>query len=322
METLKRQQSLLLPQQYSADVSIDIGLTRTTQFNQWLEALPPRFCARHIHTRLIVDREASKKLSLSCENNQNWYRRYMTPGSIVPDADACQKLYAFEVVLRCPTCRVAYARCPPEFHETDFDSFDISTPERATALAKAREFAAQVNQRNCGFAVFVGMPGTGKTRLACNIIRELHRQDALYLRQGELTTALRRSYSRKDVILHRSQSNYDADVEMDESQTLLEMVQGVSFLVLDEIGCTAMANDERLLLDELLKHRFEHRKPTILISNLPLNGVPDNPGVKQFLGDAPFDRIAEASGNGKFIVQLGGISFRRTAGENYLNGLG
>ncbi len=94
----------------------------------------------------------------------------------------------------------------------------------------------------------------------------------------------------------------------------LDNVQKVRFLVLDEIGCTALANDERLLLDELLKYRFEHRKPTILISNLPLIGAFDKPGLKEFLGDALTDRIKEATGNGKFIVQF--------AGESYLAGLG
>ena len=91
--------------------------------------------------------------------------------------------------------------------------------------------------------------------------------------------------------------------------------------MLDEIGCNPFANDERLLLDELLKHRYEQRKPTILISNLPLTGPPAAPGPKQFLGDALTDRIKEATGNGKFIIQFSGESYRRTMGEDYLAGL-
>ena len=93
------------------------------------------------------------------------------------------------------------------------------------------------------------------------------------------------------------------------------MTHDVSFLVLDEIGCTTMANDERLLLDELLKHRYEQRKPTVLISNLPLDPL------KEFLGNALADRIGHATGNGRFIIQFSVASFRRSDGENYLDGL-
>jgi DNA replication protein DnaC len=219
------------------------------------------------------------------------------------------------LALRCPGCRCAYALCPPEFHETSFATFNTATPECAATLASAREFAAQVNKHGCGFALFVGPTGPGKTRLACNIIRELENCDALYVRQAELTIALRATYGSKVV-------EYDEDGRPLEPKHPLEITQRVRFLVLDEIGCTALANDERLLLDELLKHRYERRKPTILISNLLLFGTPDATGLKEFLGDALTDRIKEATGNGKFIVQFSGESYRRTIGENYLSGLG
>ena len=201
------------------------------------------------------------------------------------------------------------------FTDTTFETFDTSTKERVDSLARCREFAAQVNQHGCGFALLVGGPGTGKTRLACNVVRVLENRDALYIRQGELTCELRATYGRKDVFLHRSrrQENDDEDGG-DDPPSPLEIVRKVRFLVLDEIGCTALANDERLLLDELLKHRYEQRKPTILISNLALDVL------QEFLGDAPYDRIRHASGGGKFILQFNGESYRRGSGENYLWG--
>jgi DNA replication protein DnaC len=178
-------------------------------------------------------------------------------------------------------------------------------------LAICREFARQVNERDCGFLEICGFTGNGKTRLACNIIREMNHSDSLYLRQGQLTSALRATYGRKDVFLHGRPQGVDED----ESPPLLEVVQQVHLLMLDELGCNAFANDERLLLDELLKHRYEHRKPTILASNLPLDHL------KEFLGDALSDRIADATGNGRFILQFSGESYRRTTGEDYLTGL-
>ena len=133
-----------------------------------------------------------------------------------------------------------------------------------------------------------------------------------YVRQGQLTCALRAAYNHKEVVLRRGGSDED---EAETPPTVLEIVQQVRFLVLDEIGCHSLANDERLLLDELIKHRYEQNKPTILISNLALDQL------KEFLGDAPSDRIACATGNGKFVLQFSGESYRRTVKEDYLSGL-
>jgi DNA replication protein DnaC len=297
---------MLLPVTIPASVPVKPGFSREQQFEQWLGTLPPRNCGRHKQTPLTLDRETSQRRSLSVSPSDIWSRRYNHPRlqAFVPDIKEIDNFHPFEACYRCPACRVAYAGCPPEFQETSFDTFDTSTPERASAIAKAREFIAQVNRHKCGSAVFVGLPGTGKTRLACNIIRELNHLAALYVRQAELTAALRATYG-----------NHSLEY-MKPPESPLALAQCVAFLVLDEIGCTALANDELRLLDELLKHRYEHRKPTLLISNLPVAGL------KQFLGDALADRIQEATGKGKFIFQFSGVSFRRTTRKSYLDGLG
>jgi len=131
-----------------------------------------------------------------------------------------------------------------------------------------------------------------------------------------VTVALRASYGHKEIRLRWDGRFHDEPDHDDEvPPTPLEITQKVRFLVLDEIGCTTLANDERLFLDELIKHRHERRKPTILISNLPLDEF------KGFLGDALTDRIKDATGNGRFIVQFTAGSFRRSDAENYLSGL-
>lgn len=258
---------------------------------------------------MVLNREASQRELFDTDAA---YKFFMQDDAPSRETRACS--YPFGAVFRCPACRVAYALCPPEFHTTSFETFDTSTPERAKALARCREFASQVNKCGRGFALLVGLTGTGKTRLACNIVRELDSADALYVRQGQLTVALRATYSRKDVFLHQQRGN-DDEAGDDEPPSPLEIVQGVRFLVVDEIGCVPLANDERLLLDESLKHRYDEGKPTVLISNLALDQL------KEFLGDALTDRIRHATANGKFILQFKGESFRRTTGESYLEGL-
>jgi DNA replication protein DnaC len=200
-----------------------------------------------------------------------------------------------------------YALYPAEFIQSRFETFAANTNERAASLALARDYANQVNRHGGGFLVFVGMPGTGKTRLSANIVGQLCHVTGLYVRQGELINALRATYG-------RDKYEYDSDGRRREMQTPLHITQSASLLILDEIGCTTPANDERMLLDELLKYRFEQHKPTILISNLPLKVL------NEFFGDAVSDRIHQATGGGKYIFTFKGESYRRGAGDKYLRG--
>jgi len=165
----------------------------------------------------------------------------------------------------------------------------------------------------------VGLNGTGKTRLACNILHELNTNGCLYLRQGTFTLEHRRSYGHRDVYVYTGRGRPD-DYE-DGPKTVWQIAQDETVLVLDEIGCKALSPDEMLLFDEVLKHRYDQRKPTVLVSNLPLNGTDERPGLKQFLGDALWDRIVSATGNGRFILQFSEASYRRQQGEDYLRGL-
>ena len=304
---LERDRKLLRPAEIiRGEITLAPGETEQARFKAWRaeKLAAPRFCAKHPSTQLVYTNSEESGIWTALDEA----RHPLDKPKVLPG------IFIFYAALRCPVCRCAYALCPPEFHATSFKTFTTSTAERTNALAVCREFAAQVNKNNRGFALFVGVPGTGKTRLACNIVRVLENADALYVRQGQLTTAIRSTYGRKDVFLHRpNRRDDDDDAGDDEPPTPLEIVQAVRFLVLDEIGCAPLANDERLLLDEMLKHRYDHGKPTILISNLPLDEL------KSFLGDALSDRISHATIGGKFILQFSGESFRRGAGVNYLN---
>jgi DNA replication protein DnaC len=215
--------------------------------------------------------------------------------------------FHFRAALCCPTCRCLAAHFPPRLCAGSFESFDTSTPEQENALRICREFVAHVNKQRIGMLLMVGRTGTGKTQLAANIVRELKTSGELYVRQAELTAALRATYGNRDV-------EYDDRGRAIIPDAPLEIAQKAKVLVLDEIGCGSLANDERLLLDEIVKHRYDQDKPTIFISNLPLDQF------KEYVGDALTDRIRHAAGNGKFILQFSGESYRRTSGENYLEG--
>lgn len=274
-------------------------------FDAWVESqrCAPTGCQYHPGVPVILT-------GCSCQGwaDDMYSRRRLGPG------EDWRHMFVFTASYHCPGCRSARAGCPQEFHSTQLDTFDISTDERRMALQTCRAFIEQVETRRAGFALLVGMPGTGKTRLACDMLKELAELEARYIRHGTLTTQHRASYGRKEIVLGRQAQDNDSVAE-DKPRGVLDLLQKVPLLVLDELGCTAMANDERLLMDELLKERYDCRRPTILISNLDLRQL------REFLGDALTERIAHATGNHRFVLQFNGSSYRRGLGVDYLEGL-
>lgn len=291
--TLERPKELRgLALELSEHVKLAAGETLQDRFKSWLanKTSEPRHCSRHSRTSLVV-------------TDTGISTAYEKPYHPLDHPEPLPGVHKFRAGYRCPACCQEYAACPPAFRATSFASFDTATSDRAKALALVRAYVEQLRQRGRGFLLLVGKPGLGKTLLACNVIGELPYPDALYTRWGLLSTALRNTYR-----------HHGPRDDEEEASPPLQIVQSVGLLVVDELGCTALAADEKQFMDETLKARYDSGAPTILLSNLPL------PEFKTFVGDALWDRVFSATGKGQFIGQLQGESFRRTAGDDYLSG--
>jgi DNA replication protein DnaC len=266
---------------------------RFAKFERW-SAMQRKTCAKH----------PGFALAMADDNRNGVHKVFAPPSREGGQREELPGVFDFFASMRCPACWCELAKCPPEFQQTSFSSFVTSTAEQVKFLALASDYADQIKTRRRGFALFIGKPGTGKTRLACNIIAETLFAGPLYVRQATLTAALRASYNIKSPALI-----FDDNGELIEEPSPLDAAQQAGLLVLDEIGCTAPARDEIQMLDEIIKCRYDHGKPTVFISNLPLDQL------KNHLGDALADRIRHATGNGKFIFQTSGKSYRCTAGR-------
>ena len=77
--------------------------------------------------------------------------------------------------------------------------------------------------------------------------------------------------------------------EVSELQAMDAFIQP-DLLVLDEIGVQYGTDSERLVLFNILNGRYEALKPTIVISNLNVDGV------KKYLDDRVYDRLRENGG--------------------------
>ena len=142
--------------------------------------------------------------------------------------------------------------------------------------------------RENGYSILMfGNPGTGKSHLACSIVRSLLPGiTALYTRVPDLISYIR--------------SQWRSDSQESEHSAKRRFID-LDLLVLDEIGVQAGSSNEQNLLFEVIDARLSENKPTIFITNLMPKALAD------VLGDRVMDRI-----NGKsYAMQFTGDSFRK-----------
>jgi DNA replication protein DnaC len=294
----------------SESIEIKTDETRDRFYFQdpWLAKA--RFCKKHTRQQLVAMGQGGEV--------EQVMRRLTVAERCAPGRDENIEWepkpneFRIRASFKCKLCHSAYARVPREFWATSLETFDSSTPERANALRIANKYAEAIKYSRESargpFALLVGPCGTGKSRLAANILQNFKLVSSLFLRQRELTDVHRINYSRKDIVFKRNSKDDDDD----SYETPIAEVQRQRLLVFDEIACNPLASDELSLIDELIKHRYDERMPTILISNHPLDEL------KEIFGDALIDRIRHATIDGEFIVQFNGQSYRRTGASPYL----
>lgn len=176
--------------------------------------------------------------------------------------------------------KIGQSGIPERFHDRTLDTFVATTDKQRRALAFAQVFAAEFDQvlRIGRSALFVGKPGTGKTHLACGIgLHVMREQNRTVL----FTTVMR--------AIRRVKDSWSRDSRETESQAI-ETLVAPDLLILDEVGVQFGSEFERNILFDVLNERYEKRRPTILMSNLPVQDV------TAYLGERVIDRIREDGG--------------------------
>lgn len=230
-----------------------------------------------------------------------------------PKAATCEMHGAFEsrhvfgkVWTRCPVCseemaaedrakaeeqareqaaaswrrRIGHAGIPDRFTDRSLKSYVAETDGQRRALAFAESYADSFDAalESGRSAVFIGKPGTGKTHLAVGIgLRIMHRDG----RQVLFTTVMR--------AIRRIRNTWNRNSEESETDAI-DALTAPHLLILDEVGIQCGTDNEKLLIFDVLNERYERRRPTLLLSNLPLDEV------KQYLGERVYDRLREDGG--------------------------
>lgn len=174
----------------------------------------------------------------------------------------------------CPECHTAHSRAaqrrfwarrgvPERVLEATLSNFTADSPEKSEAL---RQVCAW-NKSNGVFLVLLGTTGTGKGHLAAGCLKA--QGNGRFITHPDLLSDLRASYS-----LHTTES-------------VLDDLQEAEMLVLDEFGLSPGGKDEEPFLYQVLAHRYDRRKPTIITTNL------EAAKLREAIGYRLLDRIQE-----------------------------
>jgi DNA replication protein DnaC len=191
------------------------------------------------------------------------------------------------------TAALIGAGITPRFADATFDGYVTETDQQRKALAKCRDYAEQFPShfRAGRSLLLTGNVGCGKTHLASAIVRTVVADQcrALIIPASDIISIARASmvpgsgYTDRDVVLH---------------------LGGLDLLAIDEVGCQKGSEYELGLLHAIIDRRYQAVLPTVLISNLGVDGL------KSYIGDRALDRLRQ---NGGMAVGFTWSSMRAAA---------
>jgi DNA replication protein DnaC len=172
---------------------------------------------------------------------------------------------------------------PERYWFESVDTYRATNEMQTRAQQSARGFIDAIKCGRFASLVMIGNAGTGKTHLACGIVRACG---------GKYRTA-------PDIVeeLRRAKSFSATETEA----KIIDYYGHTSLLVIDEIGRGINAVDEKYMIYQVLNARYNTRKPTVLISNHK------KAEFLQYIGVAAADRLVESAE----MIEMNGESFRR-----------
>lgn len=165
------------------------------------------------------------------------------------------------------------------FLSSSIENYRAITQPQKTALDIVQKYFINFQHRKeqgCSL-VFCGLPGTGKTHLAC-AIGNLLIQECVSVVYSTVYKAI------GDV-----KSTYNRNSEKSEYQ-VIELFKQPELLILDEVGVQFGTDAEKLILYQIINGRYENILPTIMISNLPQKDL------SGYIGERCVDRFREGGG--------------------------
>jgi len=137
--------------------------------------------------------------------------------------------------------------------------------------------------------ILCGSAGSGKTHLAIGIIRRIIERSIEDESNGKRYDSHYCKYVKTAEMLRKVKDTYRNDSKSSEDSVISSFVRP-DFLIVDELGVQFGSDTEKNILFDIINGRYESMKPTILISNLGMEGL------SEYAGERVIDRMKENGG--------------------------
>lgn len=153
--------------------------------------------------------------------------------------------------------------------------FTATTEAQRAVLLSAKLFRDFILREPAWAALMmIGITGTGKTLLACQLAQALITKASRSVR-----------YITAQGMISEVQASYRAEGKSEEGE-IMRFAQ-YDVLILDEIDAVRGTDNASLLLTEIINRRYNENKPVIVISNQPLANL------AKFVGERVHSRLHE-----------------------------
>ena len=184
---------------------------------------------------------------------------------------ACPRCAA-ERKLAAVSAKLAAVNVPKRFQRATFENYAVATPAQQAALDECRayadEFARHRDNGDC--LILHGNPGNGKNHLATAIVRQV--VEAGY-------TAL--------IITARDYLEEVWGKSFSDKKSVVAGFAGIDLLVIDEVEKTSTGKSAHDEFFALINARYLEELPTVVISNLSVQGI------QAHIGGMSFDRMRQ-----------------------------
>lgn len=155
-----------------------------------------------------------------------------------------------------------------------FDDYNADSSAQKHALSVCKGY---VDRFPCSSSLLLlGTVGTGKTLLGSMMVDALcDKYSCEIIRVIDLIRKLKATWSKDS---------------QESEQEIIEHYSNLDLLVIDEIGVQYGSDTEKLFIFDIIDGRYENMLPTVVISNLDVDGL------KLAIGERVVDRLREGGG--------------------------
>lgn len=160
--------------------------------------------------------------------------------------------------------RVNAAMIPARHASCGFKNYVANTQAQQYAVGQCKKFSGDFVKGQAGNMVMTGRTGTGKTHLACAMIRNiLHLGGfARYITSEDMANSIANAWTQPD---------------SSESTEIYRFTE-YDLLIVDEYGLHDQHENRLKLVHKVLYSRYDAKKPTIVISNFTTDELSKNLG--------------------------------------------